>query len=854
MSQRTMALAVGRSMLTMHTVQGIPTQRLTMAVLELNGIVPPNGATISLNTEELPESWCDWPSYHQGVALGARVVPEKETNDIRWWPWMHSIQAMHERAGYLFSMAVSGHLQRMTRFEMYRSLAKQNHLTTSVALLLGLSLHQRGTMTADIASTLSVHIPALAANQVETHGYIQSAAIVGLGWLYCQTGHRRTIEVLINEFTQPSPTLGPTKLDIGCYALSVGFGLGLLLLGKGDNSAGLADLNLSERLLLFVEGGRKSQRHARTMAGESHTRSRVLESDDVNISKLAPGALMALGLVHLRTNNEVVAQRLALPNTKYLLEATNTQIIMLKVVARYLILWEKIQPTREWVTSLVPTIAQGFGIDEPGQQVSSVDSTSFRHIHAAVVAAACCLIGLRFAGTFNEDARATLIHYAKAHTDTPHAQAVQDIGRSNIMTYSSPIFVAIGMVMAGTGDLRCLRLLRRLHAVHSPEVTYGTHMAIASGIGLLALGGGSLTLAQDTVSVAALAMSFFPVYPLNSHDNRIHIQAFRHIYQIAVVRRSIVTHDVVTKQTVHVPLLARYRDGDEERTLNVTSPFILPVPLDHLIELSVVSDRYDAAPLLPSTVDWHLESLKSSFTYFVRSRPDSVPYSHHRKMLESMIAQANLPFGAVGLPTTINDPPVSEDHEAAILHNSSTKNKDKRSLLSLMTRREEERLIDQDLVHHLMKAVNQLEEATNKEKLDNQILVLTIAHAVTTARRILAVSKSLDDGDVLPAELAAYWEVRLDAAQRAFFRALAAHEAGKSVRLALTSQASFGVTTRAILGMLDLVSTDLDVLRQTLENASVEKPVSIATPLVTDLLSRFPTLSLTAAVCVIELV
>ena len=49
-------------------------------------------------------------------------------------------------------------------------------------------------------------------------------------------------------------------------------------------------------------------------------------------------------------------------------------------------------------------------------------------------------------------------------------------------------------------------------------------MAVATALGLISMGGGSLTLGQAPNDVAAMLIAFFPVYPLNSSDNRLHLQ------------------------------------------------------------------------------------------------------------------------------------------------------------------------------------------------------------------------------------------------------------------------------------------------------------------------------------------
>ena len=134
---------------------------------------------------------------------------------------------------------------------------------------------------------------------------------------------------------------------------------------------------------------------------------------------------------------------------------------------------------------------------------------------------------------------------------------------------------ALGMVMAGTGELTTLRLLRKVRLTsvgkaekrdsgategeegkkdttpqqqHEPGKysTYGHHQAIASSIGLLFLGGGRATLSRTNEAIAALVVAFFPRYPLSTADNRYHLQSLRHLYVLAVDYRIVNAIDVDT--------------------------------------------------------------------------------------------------------------------------------------------------------------------------------------------------------------------------------------------------------------------------------------------------------------------
>lgn len=80
----------------------------------------------------------------------------------------------------------------------------------------------------------------------------------------------------------------------------------------------------------------------------------VREGDTVNIDVTAPGATIALGLMFFKTGNEAVAHWMKPPDTKYLLNLIRPDLLLLRIIARGLILWDTIAPTKKWIIDQVP--------------------------------------------------------------------------------------------------------------------------------------------------------------------------------------------------------------------------------------------------------------------------------------------------------------------------------------------------------------------------------------------------------------------------------------------------------------------------------------------------------------------
>lgn len=146
--------------------------------------------------------------------------------------------------------------------------------------------------------------------------------------------------------------------------------------------------------------------------------------------------------------------------------------------------------------------------------------------------------------------------------------------------------------MAGTGNLDIMRIVRHLRkrvgVASSSIVTYGSHLAVHMALGLLFLGGGRFTLSNSPSSVAALICAFYPKFPTHSNDNRYHLQAFRHLYVLAVEPRLVIPKDVLSGKMCYAKLNIVRLDGSSYKAM---APILLP-DLNILYKVCFEDERY----------------------------------------------------------------------------------------------------------------------------------------------------------------------------------------------------------------------------------------------------------------------
>ncbi|KAL5269784.1 hypothetical protein ACHWQZ_G003299 [Mnemiopsis leidyi] len=648
-TKRTMAIPVGRALFTFSTFRPSPRDPIVIPDVCISGKALPRGNTVKLDLD-IPAEMIHWSEFHSGVATGLRIDPLLSDIDSQWIVYNRPQDLTNKHAGFLFALGLTGHLKKLSSRNLHDYLC-QRHKFTSIGLLLGLGVTNKGTQDETTTKLFSIHIPALlppTAVPLELDHLVQTAAIAGLGLVFIGSAHRRMAEILLDEIGRaPGPEMDNAE-DREGYSLACGFSLGLVLLGMGnENLPGLDDLKLSDRLYKYINGGKKED--TSPVVPPSF---RIWEGNMINTSVSSIGATVALGLTFLKTGNQNIARTLAAPHTEFLLEGVRPDMLLLRTVCYGLIMWDEILPTTNWINSQIPEVLLDClevltGVSEDSSGISlKVDPETAFPCTLTILAGGCFALALRFAGTANKAAFKTIMFYLyTTHHISRHPRDFAGFSKDLTEMCLVCLLVSASIVMAGTGNLVLVRLIRKLRKRIVPVntyghnfVTYGCHMAIHMSLGLLFLGGGRYTLKRDNEAIAALFLSFYPIFQTCQDDNTYHLQAFRHLWVIAAQPRLLITVDEHTNTPCYVPVTILTspdcipRDVTADVT-NANKPFSMPtseiprsvftpvmLPEFHTIKsLSVIGERY-----WPITVS-DVETLKKGFLY-VKKRAGFLEY------------------------------------------------------------------------------------------------------------------------------------------------------------------------------------------------------------------------------------
>ena len=599
---RTMALPVGRGMFTLRSYKPVIAETFPIPNLCLKGRVPPRNTLVDLTHIDVPVNMTVWPSFHNGVAAGLRACSTAtDVIDSSWIIYnrpksvggLNTETAQNEHAGFLLGLGLNGHLAKLTSIHIHEYLCRGNELTR-VALLLGLSAARRGTMDTEATKVLSIHVEALlppTSTELDVPPVVQVAAVLGVGLLYQGSGNGHICEVLLDEIGRPPGPEMEHYIDRESYALAAGLAFGLVTLGTGNSLLTTSDkvndplyspastetlpvsasMSKTDQLLNYMIGGLKKPLTFAQREKYKTPSYQIREGDYVNADVTSPGATLALGMMFFDTNNTSIARWVTAPETQTLLETVRPDFLMLRTLAKGLITWSSIQGSKNWISSHLPSVVKEYAFKRHENFNSRIDYETMSQAYCNIVAGACLALGLKFAGSANREAFKAVMGYTKMFLQLPNSPHAEYAGRSTIESCLNVLVISLSLIMAGTGDLEVMKICRYLRARTSQVnvVLYGSHMATHMALGFLFLGGCRYSMSTSKESIAALICALFPKFPIHSHDNRYHLQAFRHLYVLAIEPRVTIPRDIHSDKIAYIKWKISYSHKMEKEALHV---------------------------------------------------------------------------------------------------------------------------------------------------------------------------------------------------------------------------------------------------------------------------------------------
>lgn len=597
---RTFALAPGQGMAHFNSRKPFPTENYEIHGYNTGCVMKPSGHTVSADRTSFTEEKYGWAWFHAGVAAGLGISRHAKGIDTSWILFNKPPELNVRHAGLLLALGLNGHLKNVAKVLCFKYLTPK-HSMTSIGLMLGLAASNLGTMDTLVTRVLSVHVTRLlppGAAELNLTSLTQTAGLMGIGLVYYSTQHRRMSEIMLSEIETTETddsTGGPDTLRDESYRLAAGLSLGFINLGQGNTLKGMQDMQVTERLLAIAMGSRPV--------------------DMVHIlDRATAGATIAIALIYMKTGNKAVARKVDVPDTLPQFDYIRPDILLLRTLAKHLILWDDIKADHHFIINNLPS---DYAKDYLLQDIKSLRSQHMPFYN--ILAGLLWSISLRYAGSGNPKVRDFLVNYLDAFIKLCKLPALRydaKLTRNTVRNCQDLIALSCATVMAGTGDLDVMRRLRLLHGRANADTPFGSHLAAHMALGTLFLGGGNFTFGTSNLAIASLICAFYPLFPMDVTDNNAHLQPLRHFWVLATESRCIITRDVDTNRAIRVPLTVRLKDGTSKE---LTAPCLLP-ELESINQIETSGKEYWPIILDFTNNKAHFEGFKENQTLSVRRR------------------------------------------------------------------------------------------------------------------------------------------------------------------------------------------------------------------------------------------
>ena len=512
-------------------------------------------------------------------------------------------KANYEHGGFLLGMGLLKQLDSLYATDVYQYM-KTAHEGVTMGILLGKSASKLGSMEETLSRTLCLHISFLIPTSLEISipMNIQCSAVIGIGLLYLKSDNRLMTEMLINQIGKISNNndKGFDLKHLNSYNLSLGFAIGLINLGHGKMNS-KHENNYEEKIfsMIYLNNNTSSGNTKSTLniIGNNINNNRVNNNNQnnkmININQTTPAGFACLTLYYLQTKNSNILSKIKTPENLYQLDSFKPFHLYLAILCKNLISWDNITSSINWVKENIPNFIQFLhesslaDISDDINYNSKINLIDFSQVSTCYfysLSAGLMSLGFKYCGTNNNDVCKIIIYYIK--NVLLKATVVNDIiirenvkfeesnkraiSKRNLDECLCISAYALSLVMSGSGNLDCLKILKIIRKKVSGggggEADFknfyaGFVTSINHAIGMLFLGNGGLIFNRNINSLAFLYISTFPIFNKTLNDNDRYLQPLRHLYVLACENKLFETRDVDTNNIIQTKINVEYLNG-----------------------------------------------------------------------------------------------------------------------------------------------------------------------------------------------------------------------------------------------------------------------------------------------------
>ena len=595
---------IGNGSLNLNTIKTFPKETLIITPLNTQCLLTSEETTYKFNKNSDflgDKDFSDWPQFHNGVAQSLKLSTENFNNKsyIRNWILFNKPdKANFEHGGFLLGMGLLKQLDSLYATDVYQYM-KTAHEGVTIGILLGKSASKLGSMEETLSRTLCLHISFLIPTSLEISipMNIQCSAVMGIGLLYLKSDNRLMTEMLINQIGKISNNndKGFDLKHLNSYNLSLGFAIGLINLGHGKNNS-KHENNYEEKIfsMIYLNNNSNYSNDNKSVLDIGNNQVGNNTSNKmININQTTPAGFACLTLFYLQTKNSKILSKIKTPENLYQLDSFKPFHLYLAILCKNLISWDNITSSINWVKENIPNFIQYLhesslaDISDDINYNSKINLIDFSQISTCYfysLSAGLMSLGFKYCGTNNSDVCKIIIYYIK--NVLFKATVVNDIiirenvkfeennkraiSKRNLDECLCISAYALSLVMSGSGNLECLKILKIIRKKVSGGASGDTDFknfyagfitAINHAIGILFLGNGGLIFNRNINSLAFLYISTFPIFNKTLNDNDRYLQPLRHLYVLACENKLFETRDVDTNNIIQTKINVEYLNG-----------------------------------------------------------------------------------------------------------------------------------------------------------------------------------------------------------------------------------------------------------------------------------------------------